>query len=126
MRYLMLGAGALGGYFGGMLIKGGADVTSLVRPKRAAQLHQDGLVVKLQDGSELRAKVKTVQQGELDGTYDVILLACKAYDLDGAMDAIAPAMSEQCDRARAEWRASHRRSDGKVRAISCSGRPHDH
>jgi 2-dehydropantoate 2-reductase len=90
-----LGAGALGGYFGGMLIKGGADVTFLVRPKRAAQLHQDGLVVKLQDGSELRTKVKTVQQGELDGTYDVILLTCKAYDLDGALDAIAPAMSEQ-------------------------------
>ena len=32
MRYLILGAGALGGYFGGMLIKGGADVTFLVRP----------------------------------------------------------------------------------------------
>jgi len=95
MRYLVLGAGALGGYFGGMLINGGADVTFLVRPKRAAQLHQDGLIVKLQDGSELRTKVKTVQQGHLNGTYDVILLSCKAYDLDGAMDALAPAMSEQ-------------------------------
>jgi len=95
MRYLVLGAGALGGYFGGMLIKGGADVTFLVRPKRAAQLQRDGLVVKLQDGGELRAKVVTVQQDKLNGTYDVILLTCKAYDLDGAMDAIAPAMSEQ-------------------------------
>ncbi len=95
MRYLVLGAGALGGYFGGMLIKSGADVTFLVRPKRAAQLHQDGLVVKLQDGSELRSKAKTVQQGRLNGTYDVILLSCKAYDLDGAMDALAPAMTEQ-------------------------------
>jgi ketopantoate reductase len=36
MRYIVLGAGALGGYFGGMLLKGGADVTFLVRPKRAA------------------------------------------------------------------------------------------
>lgn len=95
MRYLVLGAGALGGYFGGMLIKGGADVTFLVRPKRAAQLQRDGLVVKLQDGGELRTKVTTVQQGELNGTYDVILLSCKAYDLDGAMDAITPAMSER-------------------------------
>ena len=94
MRYLILGAGALGGFFGGMLIKGGADVTFLVRPARAAQLQRDGLVVKLQDGGELRARVKTVQAGQLDGTYDVVLLSCKAYDLDGAMDAIAPAMSE--------------------------------
>ena len=95
MRYLILGAGALGGFFGGMLIKGGADVTFLVRPKRATQLQRDGLVVKLQDGSELRTRAVTVQQGNLNGTYDVILLTCKAYDLDGAMDAIAPAMDEQ-------------------------------
>ena len=85
MRYLVLGAGALGGYFGGMLLKGGADVTFLVRPARAAQLRRDGLVVKTQDGGELRLQVKTIQQGQVDGPYDVVLLCCKAYDLDGAM-----------------------------------------
>jgi 2-dehydropantoate 2-reductase len=95
MRYLILGAGALGGYFGGMLLKGGADVTFLVRPARAAQLKRDGLVIKTQDGGELRTQVRTVQQGQLDVAYDVILLCCKAYDLDGAMDAIAPAIGEQ-------------------------------
>src|SRR5689334_18769106 len=95
MRYLVLGAGALGGFFGGMLIKGGADVTFLVRPGREAQLRRDGLIVKTQDGGEVRSPVKTVQQGQLDGTYDVILLTCKAYDLDGAMDAIAPAVGKQ-------------------------------
>ena len=95
MRYLVLGAGALGGYFGGMLLKGGADVTFLVRPARAAQLRNDGLIVRTQDGGEFSAQVRTVQKGQLDGTYDVILLSCKAYDLDGAMDAIAPAIGEQ-------------------------------
>jgi ketopantoate reductase len=55
MRFLVLGAGALGGYFGGMLIKGGADVTFLVRPARAVQLKRDGLVIKMQDGGELRS-----------------------------------------------------------------------
>ena len=45
--------------------------------------------------SELRTKVATVQEGQLKGTYDVILLSCKAYDLDGAMDAISPGMSER-------------------------------
>src|SRR5262245_16663521 len=94
MRYLMLGVGVSGAYFGEMPVKGGADVTFLVRPKRAAHLQRDGLVVKLQDGSELRTAAKTVQQGKLNGTYDVILLSCKAYDLDGAMDALAPAMTE--------------------------------
>jgi 2-dehydropantoate 2-reductase len=95
MRYLVLGAGALGGYFGGLLVKGGADVTFLVRPARAAQLRRDGLIIKTQDGGELRTQVKTIQQGHLDGPYDVVLLCCKAYDLDGAMVAIAPAMGDQ-------------------------------
>jgi 2-dehydropantoate 2-reductase len=94
MRYLVLGAGALGGYFGAKLLKGGADVTFLVRPARAAQLQRDGLVVKSQDG-EIRTPAKTIQQGQLEGTYDVVLLCCKAYDLSGAMSAIAPAMGEQ-------------------------------
>lgn len=95
MRYLILGAGALGGYFGGMLVKGGADVTFLVRPARAAQLRRDGLVIKTQDGEELHTRVKTVQQDQINETYDVVLLCCKAYDLDSAMDAVALAMNEQ-------------------------------
>lgn len=94
MRFLVLGAGALGGYFGGKLIKGRADVTFLVRPARAAQLQRDGLVVKAQDG-EIRTPAKTVQQGQVEGTYDVVLLCCKAYDLTDAISAIAPAMGEQ-------------------------------
>jgi 2-dehydropantoate 2-reductase len=95
MRYLVLGAGALGGYFGGMLIRGGADVTFLVRPARAAQLKRDGLVVKTQDGDELRTQVRTVQQDQIEATYDVVLLCCKAYDLNSAMDAVAPALGKQ-------------------------------
>jgi 2-dehydropantoate 2-reductase len=94
MRYLVLGAGALGGYFGGMLLKGGADVTFLVRPKRAAQLQRDGLIVKTSDG-ELRVPAKTIQAGQVDHTYDVVMLCCKAYDLDDAITAIAPAMDDQ-------------------------------
>ena len=37
MRFLIVGAGALGGYYGGMLLKGRAEVTFLVRPQRVAQ-----------------------------------------------------------------------------------------
>jgi 2-dehydropantoate 2-reductase len=96
MRYLVLGAGALGGFFGGMLIKGGADVTFLVRPGRSTQLVRDGLVIRTQDGAELRMQIKTVQQGNLGGTYDVVLLCCKAYDLENAMEAIAPALDARC------------------------------
>jgi 2-dehydropantoate 2-reductase len=91
MRFLVLGAGAIGGYFGGKLQEGGADVTFLVRPRRAAQLAERGLVLRAQDG-EIRAPVRTALAGRLDGPYDVILLCCKAYDLEDALLAIAPAV----------------------------------
>ena len=38
MRVLVVGAGGIGGYFGGRLLQAARDVTFLVRPKRAAEL----------------------------------------------------------------------------------------
>jgi len=92
VRFLIIGAGALGGYYGGMLVKGGADVTFLVRPRRTAQLAERGLVVKMPDG-EYRALVKTVISSTVGGPYDVVFVACKAYGLDAAIDDFAPALS---------------------------------
>jgi 2-dehydropantoate 2-reductase len=93
MRFLVLGAGALGGYFGGMLLEGGADLSFLVRPRRAAQLADQGLIVRARDG-DIKRPVKTILSGEIDGHYDVVLFACKAYDLDSAVEAIAPALGK--------------------------------
>jgi len=87
-RILVLGAGGIGGYFGGRLAAGGADVTFLVRSARAAQLRQRGLVIHSAIG-DLRLDVRTV--GCVSGFYDLILLACKAPDLDRAIEAILPA-----------------------------------
>jgi 2-dehydropantoate 2-reductase len=92
MRFLIIGAGALGGYYGGMLERGGADVTFLVRPHRAARRAERGLVIKTPDG-ELTAPVKTVQAGALGGPYHVVFLSCKAYDLDSAIEDFAPALA---------------------------------
>jgi len=89
MRFLVLGAGSLGSYYGAMLLEGGADVTFLARGRRAAQLAEQGLVIKLPD-AEIRRPARTVLAA--DGTYDGILLACKTYDLPVAMEAIAPAI----------------------------------
>ena len=46
MRILVVGAGAVGGYFGGRLLQAGRDVTFLVRPRRAAELAKDGLTIR--------------------------------------------------------------------------------
>jgi 2-dehydropantoate 2-reductase len=95
MKILALGAGGVGGYFGGRLAASGADITFLVRDKRRAQLAQNGLVIESPLGN-LKTPVTTVIAAELKPGYDVVLLTCKAYDLDAAMDAIAPAMDGHC------------------------------
>jgi 2-dehydropantoate 2-reductase len=91
MRILVLGAGALGGYFGARLLEAGRDVTFLVRPQRAAKL-QRGLFVKSPAGDIKLDKPPTVTAENLKQPFDLILLTCKAYDLGTAMDAIAPAV----------------------------------
>src|SRR6267154_2531774 len=91
MKILVLGAGAVGGYFGGRLAEAGADVTFLVRPKRAEQIARDGLVVRSPFGDIIR-KVPTVASAAEGGPYELVLLTCKAYDLDTAIEAVAPAV----------------------------------
>jgi 2-dehydropantoate 2-reductase len=91
MRMLVVGAGAIGGYFGGRMAEAGEDVTFLVRPRRAAQLQADGLVVRSPRGDIVR-KVATVQAGAPGGPYDAVLLSCKAFDLDDAIASLAPAV----------------------------------
>jgi 2-dehydropantoate 2-reductase len=91
MKILVLGAGAIGGYFGARLQQAGADVTYLVRSRRAQQLAAHGLAVRSPFG-DFEVTPRWVQAHEVREPYDLVLLTCKAYDLDGALEAIAPAM----------------------------------
>lgn len=91
MKILILGAGAIGGYVGGRLHQSGADVTFLVRPARQQAIQRDGLVIKSTKG-DITQKVKTVLKASEGGPYDIVLLTPKAYDLDSAIEAIAPAV----------------------------------
>ncbi|MCL7714651.1 2-dehydropantoate 2-reductase [Stenotrophomonas mori] len=97
MRILILGAGGTGGYFGGRLAQAGIDVTFLVRPARAAQLERDGLVIRspLGDAAFPVAHVGADALPALAAArpFDLVVLSCKAYDLDGSIAAIAPAVT---------------------------------
>jgi 2-dehydropantoate 2-reductase len=95
MRILVVGAGAIGGYFGGRLLQAGEDVTFLVRPRRAAELASAGLVIKSPHGDVTLKNPPTVQADTLKEKFDVVLLSCKAYDLEGAINSFAPAVGPQ-------------------------------
>ena len=92
MRILVVGAGAIGGYFGGRLLQAGRDVTFLVRPRRAAELASAGLVIKSPSGDVTLAAPPSVQADKLDKTVDLVLLSCKAFDLEDAIKSFAPAV----------------------------------
>jgi 2-dehydropantoate 2-reductase len=92
VRILVVGAGAVGGYFGGRLLEAGRDVTFLVRPRRAAQLAAIGLSIRSPYGDVTLSAPPTVSADLLQETYDLVLLSCKAYDLEGAVRSLAPAV----------------------------------
>ncbi|WGS52275.1 2-dehydropantoate 2-reductase [Paraburkholderia sp. D15] len=91
-RILIVGAGAVGGYVGARLLAACQDVTFLVRPKRAAQLARDGLRVESALGDCAIAPVRCVSASTIDGFYDLVIVACKARQLDDALASFAPAL----------------------------------
>ena len=94
MRILIVGAGAVGGYFGGRLAEAGSDVTFLVRPSRAKQLAQDGLRIISPHGDAVLTP-KLVSAEEIGTPYDLVFLSVKAYALEAAMNDFAAAVGQE-------------------------------
>jgi 2-dehydropantoate 2-reductase len=94
MRILVVGAGATGGYFGARLAQAGRDVTFLIRKNRIEQLRITGVQV-LSPHGDFVAKPRLVTVEELSDTYDLVLIAVKAYSLRAAVEDFAPAVGPQ-------------------------------
>jgi 2-dehydropantoate 2-reductase len=95
MRILIVGAGAVGGYFGARLAQAGRDVTFLVRPKRAEQIQAQGLRILSPKYGDFTARPKTITAAQIRSAYDIILLSVKGYDLTAAIHDFAPAVGPQ-------------------------------
>ncbi|WP_250480999.1 2-dehydropantoate 2-reductase [Caballeronia sp. GAOx1] len=91
LKILVLGAGAMGGYYGSRLVQAGADVTFLVRPGKVSKFRDAGLRVSSSLG-DFYGPVNAMGSDQLQPEYDLVLLASKAYDLEEASEAIRPAM----------------------------------
>jgi 2-dehydropantoate 2-reductase len=94
MRILIVGAGAVGGYFGGRLAQAGRDVTFLVHPARARQLSRDGLRIISPHGDAVLTP-KLVTADKIDTPYDFVFLSVKAYALEAAMNDFAAAIGRE-------------------------------
>ncbi|AEY00380.1 2-dehydropantoate 2-reductase [Oceanimonas sp. GK1] len=93
MKILIVGMGAVGGLFGGLLHRHGSDIRFLVRPARQRQLESRAMTLALASGG-FQFHPRLVTAGELDNDYDVIVLSNKAYALDGVISDIRPAVGE--------------------------------
>jgi 2-dehydropantoate 2-reductase len=97
LKVLVLGAGATGGYFGGRLAQAALQrktdfqVSFLVRPQRAALLRASGLRVESPQGN-FNIPVQALVHTEVQPDYDLVLLSCKAYDLESSILSIYPGM----------------------------------
>jgi 2-dehydropantoate 2-reductase len=91
MRILIVGAGAVGGYFGGRLLQAGRDVIFLVRSSRAKQLRERGLEIVSPYG-DARLTPKSITAKEIAEPYDLVLVSVKGFALNAAMEDFAPAV----------------------------------
>lgn len=94
MRTLVVGAGAVGGYFGARLVQAGRDVTFLVRARRAEEIKTKGLQI-LSPHGDLTLHPETVTSEKIAKPFDLILLAVKSYTLSAAMNDFAPAVGPE-------------------------------
>ena len=87
MRYVILGAGAIGGTFGGHLHRAGREVVLIARPAHVAAMRADGLRLLTGDGDH-RLNVPVADAVADAGPFDaedVVLLTCKAQHTVGAL-----------------------------------------
>ena len=94
MKILIVGAGAIGGYFGGRLLEKGEDVTFLVRARRKEKLESTGLNIQSVNG-DCRLTPQLITKDHEPEVYDVVLLSTKSYQLAGAIEDMRPFVGEE-------------------------------
>ncbi len=82
MRYVVVGAGAIGGYLGARLSLAGEEVTFIARGANLAALQADGMQLIEEDGRRVRTtSARAVSSLREAGPHDVVLLTVKAHQV---------------------------------------------
>lgn len=87
MRFVIVGSGAVGGYFGAKLVQAGHEVTFLARGAHLEALRQGGLEIRGPAG-DVRVPVRAESDPARVGPVDVVMLAVKTYDIAGALPTV--------------------------------------
>jgi len=95
MKFVVIGTGGVGGYFGGKLAQAGQDVTFIARGEHLQAIRQKGLLVDSVSGDFLIHPAKVTDKLSAVGTVDVVLLCTKAWNVPDVIEQMQPLMGEQ-------------------------------
>jgi 2-dehydropantoate 2-reductase len=91
LRILIVGAGAVGGYFGGLWTEAGLDITFLVREGRRNAIASSGLTL-VREGRELRTQPRVLVSSDIQAAFDIVFLTVPGQALAEAIADIRPAI----------------------------------
>ncbi len=94
MKIGIVGAGGVGGYFGGRLAAAGSDVVWLARGAQLAALQRDGLRVQSQLGDLHLPTVQVSDAAAAIGPVDLLLLTVKLWDTAAALESARPMIGQ--------------------------------
>lgn len=94
MRIAVMGAGAVGGYYGGRLAQAGHDVALITRGEHLRAIQAKGLSLKGPAGDAVISSVQATDDPRQVAPVDVLLFCVKLYDTEDAARAIAPLLSK--------------------------------
>jgi len=92
MRFLVMGSGGVGGYFGGRLAQAGFDVTFVARGAHGAALRERGLRLQSGAGDLHLPQVQVTDDPATAGPVDTVLFGVKLWDTQSAALAIRPVL----------------------------------
>jgi 2-dehydropantoate 2-reductase len=94
MKFLIAGAGAIGGYIGAKLCQSGVEVTLFARGPHLKAMQQNGLRILTNDG-DFTAHPRVIGDLKEAGIADVIFLGVKAHGLTALAPQLAPLISDE-------------------------------
>ncbi len=95
MRVAVMGTGALGGFFGGLLARAGEDVTFIARGAQLDAIRARGLTVKSERVGEFAVRAPVTDNPAEVGPVDLVLFGVKTYDLEAAAEQMRPLLGPE-------------------------------
>ena len=95
MKILVMGAGGVGGYFGGVLSRGGLEVTFVARGKHLEAINSHGLRIESAVSGNFTVSPPAVERPDGSWQADLVLFCVKSYHNKQAMEDMKPAIGDK-------------------------------